>query len=252
MKKHILLTVLGGFLAFNYTNAQVTYAKPEEFKEIKKRTLIVQMLEEHPDDIADMQKKIDKEKKADKKAELEAELKAARAFVTDYNKYMKEAVEKHWGLNAKVEYKTVSEVAALRKSKSTNYTVLFYSESSSQRRDANGFRYFPELSIPTLNYSRIESGTVKVDYSYFIQFAGFRSEGGFRMADAVMSLKMMKNHIAEIEKQSKKNYTFKEYAEDQAKANCSQAKGKTVKMSRNSVHKKSTEDELRQDYTVGK
>ncbi|HLP10625.1 MAG TPA: hypothetical protein VK177_01770 [Flavobacteriales bacterium] len=229
--------------------SQITLAKADEWSDIKGRTLIVQMLEEDPEVIADMEKKISKEKKADDKAKAQKQLDDTRNFIKNYNKFMKDAVTKVWDLNKKVEYKTISEVKALRKSKSKQYTVLFYSESSSNRTDEYGFRYFPDMSIPTLNYSRIEEGTIRIDYSFFMASNGTNP---FTYADALLSLKLMKNHIAEIQKVGKKNYTMQDYAKDQGEANCKELKDKTIKMDKVYMHDKTTEADMKSNFTAGK
>jgi hypothetical protein len=251
MKKSIFFKLSLSFvLAFYMSNsfAQVVYAKPEEFKELKSRILLVQLLEEDADYVKDMEKKIAKEKKAADKAKAQQELDDTRAFIKNFNTYMKDALTKYWDLNKNIEYKTISEVKALRKAKSNKYTILFYSESSSNKTDAYGFKYFPELSIPTLNYSRIEEGEVKVDYSFFMP----ATTGKFSYGDIILSVKLIKNHIAEIEKSAKKKYTLKDYAGDEGKNNCSQLKGLPVKIDKVLMHDKTTEADMKSNYTGGK
>jgi hypothetical protein len=237
------------FISFaNNSFSQVVYAAPEDFKEIKKRTLLVQLLEENPTTIASLEKKVSKAKNEKDKAEAQEELDNAKQFITDYNKFIKDAVTKYWDLNAKVEYKTITEIKTLRETKSNKYTVLFYSESKSGNTDAYGVSYSP-LSIPTLNYSRIEEGTVKIDYSFFMTGVTFKK---MNYGDMILSLILMKNHIAEIEKSKKKKYTFLEFAKDEGKKNCSDIKDQTITINKDQVHDKTTEDELTKAFTKGK
>lgn len=61
------------------------------------------------------------------------------------------------------------------KSNKENYTVLYFSESVSEMKDDYGLTFFPDLTIPTLNYSRIEKNHLRVDYSFFIPNLGGQS-----------------------------------------------------------------------------
>lgn len=248
IKSPTFIILLLFILSMNKSFSQVVYAKAEEFKELKKRTLIVQLLEEDKSAIEKMEKNIAKEKKPDKKEAAQKELDDIRTFIKGYNEYIKTAVTKYWDLNEKVEYKTISEVKKLRESKSNKYTVLFYSESMNDRTDAYGFRYAPTLFIPTFNYSRIEEGTVKIDYSFFMCST---NHGKMSYGDVAFSLLLMKNHIAEIEKSGKKKYTFREYASDEGKKNCDSIKGKTFNMDKKQIHSKTDEKELKEKFTNG-
>ena len=156
MKNKLLTAILLLVFIIPALRAQITKAKPEEFKELKKRTLIVVMMEEDEEIMKDFEKYISKAKKPEDKQSAQKSFDEYKNFIKDYNTYMKEAITKYWGLNPKVEYKTITEVKALRKAKSKSYTVLFYSESSTNVRDGQGFKYFPDMSIPTLNYTRID------------------------------------------------------------------------------------------------
>jgi hypothetical protein len=152
------------------------------------------------------------------------------------------------GLNPKIEFKTTTEVKKLRKAKSKAYTVLFYSESSSRSNEA-GFRYFPDMTIPTLNYSRIEEGTVGVDYSFFMPYTNQRAlTNKLMLADLIISLKIMKNQIAEIEKLHKNGYTTKEYLKDQAKSNNKLVRSQKLYMDKGLIHKKTSEQEIKASY----
>ena len=166
MKSYIFLFTL--IFTSLSLQAQFSYAKADDYTEIKSRPLIVELLEVDEKLVANWEKKKNKEKKEDKKAAYQDRIDKYAVFVNDYNELIKEAVENNWKNNPSVVYKTTAEVKELMKSKSEEYTVLWYSETNSKRQDEFGFTYFPDFTVPTLNYSRIEKGRIKTDYCYFI------------------------------------------------------------------------------------
>ena len=216
--------------------AQYSYAKSEEFADIQARPLIVEQLEVDANLIEKWEKKAKKKKNA---AEYTAKINKYKSFVSDYNNLMKKAIEEHWGLNSGVTYKTTSEVKQMIKDDSEEYTVLWYSETDSKRRDDYGATYFPSLTVPTLNYSRIEKGRSKTDYCYFMHFSHNREEQ-VKYSDFVLSLKLMKQHMEYIVAEDKRKYAFHEYAEDQAKENCKDLPKQGLFLTEGSIHKKAT------------
>ena len=238
------------WLIVNPVSAQVTYSKPDEFSSIKKRTLIVELLEVNKKQIEKWKKKKSKTKKPKVSREYGNMILEYENFVKDYNSYIKAAVEKYWDFNSNIEYKTYTEVKKLRKS-SKKYTVLWYSESGSQTADEYGHKYFPDLTIPTLNYSRIEKGTRKVDYSFFMPNTGERKKNEIRLSDIIISLKLMKNQINQIEKIGKKRYIFKSYAKDQAKENCNKLSGKKLYINELTIHKNTSIGQIKSAYKAG-
>ena len=242
MKFNLLLfcfLIVGGSV-----QAQYSYAKSEEFANIQARPLIVEQLELDTKLIEKWEKKAKKAKKA---AEYNAKISKYKAFVTDYNTLMNKAVEEHWGLNSGVTYKTTSEVKQMMKDDSEEYTVLWYSETDSKRRDEYGATYFPNLTAPTLNYSRIEKGRFKTDYCYFMHFSHKRAEK-VEYSDFVLSLKLMKQHMDYIVANDKKKYAFHEYAEDQAEENCKDLPNEGLFLRDASIHKKSTLEGINSTY----
>jgi hypothetical protein len=222
--------------------AQITKALPEEFKEIKARPLIIEMLEVDNDFIEKQEKQIQRAKKQETKDDLKAEIENHKNFVAGYNKAINESVQKYWNLNKAIEYKTTSEVDKLRKAKNSEYTVLYFSESSTSVTN-NGHTYRPGINLPTMNYSRIEKIMGKVDYSFFMP--SIRLDGNeMAAADLVISLKIMKNHISEIEKTGEKNYTAKDFGKDQEKVNCSKLQGKPIFLDKKFLNDRTTEDEI--------
>lgn len=232
--------------------AQVTYAKPEEFKTIKNRTLIVELLEVDQRQIDEWEKKKGKlkEKKPTEAKKYAIMVDDYKSFVQDYNTFIKSAVEKNWDFNETVEFKTTSQVNRLRKN-SSRYTILWFSETTTSTTNAYGFNYTPNLSIPTLNYSRIEKGKIKVDYSFYMPYTGLRKKNVIKESDLLLSLKLMRNHILEIEKSGKKKFTFKNYSKNQASVNCKKLADKKIALNEVDVHKKATFSEISSAYKNG-
>jgi hypothetical protein len=237
MKKLSIFLLLS--IAIGITYGQTTKASPEEFKDIKARPLIVELLEIDDEFIQSRQKQLDKAKKAEAKAEIQADIDNHKNFVDGYNKAIQNLAQRFWDLNKSIEYKKRSEVDKLREGKSNQYTVLFFSESSTSVTN-NGHTFRPGINLPTLNYSRLEKNGGKVDYSFYIPSTGNELSD----ADLIISLKIMKNHIATIEKSGESGYTTKDYGKDQAKSNCSKLPGKTLLLDKASLNEKATADEI--------
>jgi len=148
--------------------SQYSFAKSEEFEDIQSRPLIVEQLELDQKLIAKWKKKAKKPKNS---REYNAKISKYKTFVTDYNTMMKRAVEEHWELNSEFIFKTTSEVNQLMKDDSEEYTVLWYDETDSGKKNDFGATFFPNQTVPTLKYSRSEKGRFKTDYCYFMHFS---------------------------------------------------------------------------------
>ena len=230
------------------TIAQVTYAKPEDFKNIKKRPLVVENMELNEKSVESLEKKISKTSNTEKKEKYKLELENYKKFVNDFNTYVKSTVKTYFNLNSEIIFKSTSEIKELLKAKSTKYTLLYYSESTSNRTDQYGFKYFPNLTIPTLNYTRAESGKIKVDYSFFMPYTGQRDRDEIKEEDFILSFTLMKNHIEEIEKTGEKKYSFRKYLEDQAKKNMPQLNNQTLIINKNQIHNGSSIESINEAY----
>ena len=234
MKIKLLLTALLSIF-FIQLNAQISYAKAEDFPDMKGRTLVVELLELDEKQIAQWEKKRDKAKKAEKKDEFQHNIDSYTNFVTTYNESIKKAIGEYWDVNPGVEYKTTSEVDQLMKDKSEDYTVLWYSESDSNRRDDFGYKYFPYLTVPTINYSRSEKGRRKTDYCYFLHFTHDRNDE-LRYSDLAFAMRLMKDHMAYIEANGKKKYTFHKYVLDTSEENCKDLNAQPLFIQEGAVH----------------
>lgn len=97
--------------------------KVEEIESVQHRKLIV-IIEEPKETVL---KKLTRRKK-------DSELQNYRAALDEYNKAMKEVVEKYWPWKSNgIEYKTYREVEALKKSKSRDYAIIYSISQSASR-----------------------------------------------------------------------------------------------------------------------
>lgn len=232
------------FIALNFSvQAQYSYAKPDEFSEIKSRTLIVELIELDDKIIENWEKKKSKAKKKEKIDKFQKKIDDYNSFITDYNNLIKKAIEEHWKVNPNVIYKTTSEVIDLIKNDSEEYTVLWFSETDSKRKDGYGATYFPDLTVPTLNYSRIEKGRRKTDYCYFMHYTNDRNNK-IKYSDFVLSLKLMDLHIDYIVANKKKKFSFHEYVLEISKENCKEFSGQTAFIQDEAVHKNTNISEI--------
>ncbi len=247
--KSKLTLLLSLLLFFSTAQAQNTFAKPEEFKTLKERTLLVELLVEDNAQIQKWTNKKNKAKKPEVAKKYESKIGKYREFITEYNKHIKEAVESIWDLNKNIEYKTTTQIRFMKNDKE-QYTVLGYEETESDMKDQAGQAYFPDLSIPTLTYSRIEKPHFKPDYSFFMPYLG-EKEDNISLAHLILSLKLMQQHILEIENSGKKKFTFKKYAVMQAKQNCPKLTGKDVAIIESRIHKKASLANIQKEYSQG-
>lgn len=108
-------TIILSFLYFTSSFAQFTPKnKPEDITELKKRTLLVGLLEEN---IKFVEKHSSKEQ--------ESILSDYRKEIKEYNDNLKAAVGRFWRFNEKIEYKSIKEIDDLRKAKElSKYAIL--------------------------------------------------------------------------------------------------------------------------------
>jgi len=243
-----LLFFVGLLLSLQPYFSQETYAKPEDFKALKNRPLIVQTMEVKESVISTIKKKKAKAKKPEKIKKYEKMIIDYRNFVKSYNTNIKIAIEKYWKLNTEILYKTKEEVEKIKDKKSSKYAIFWYSASTTS---GSGSIFNPSLSIPTLNYNRSEKGDVKIDYTFFMPYLN-KKENVVTLADFILSLKLMQNHIESIEKTGKKRYTFKDYAKEEAKKNCKDLAKKDLVISATDIHKKATLSQIDLAYKNGK
>lgn len=242
-----LLTFPGTFIQAQVQtqsyHAQTIGAKPEEFKEIVSRPLIVQVLEVDPGRIDYLEKRIAKAKKQALIDKYTSELERYKTFSESYNQNLKTAVEKFWKLNESVSFKTSSEVKKLVAEESTEYTILYYNEFNPM---GSG------LFIPRLNYTRIEymkEGTTllknkSIDYSFPLPYTNHLEYQEMTLGDFALALKMIMTQIETIQSGDNNKLTIKSYLSDKAKDNCPRNSFPSLMIDKEMVGKKDSETTL--------
>ncbi|HEX8549345.1 MAG TPA: hypothetical protein VF691_20455 [Cytophagaceae bacterium] len=163
--------------------AQPNHIKPNEYEKIFDRTLVIEVLEESPKILKQMEKATKKYPNA---------ITEYKSFLDKYNKYMKIALEKVWTLNKNVVFKTTSEVKALIDSKDTTTVCLYYSESGKVFYDYSSHLY---LKVPTLNYTRMEHHNKKIDYAVYLPISFLRPDDAFVESDIFFALQMIQINL---------------------------------------------------------
>jgi hypothetical protein len=239
-------------------NAQVVNAKSEDFKEITTRPLIVQLVSEDSYLVEDLEKRISKTSNAKRKTEIEAELNAYREFISSYNLLIKDVVKKIWQLNKEktIEFKTFSETQDIRRVNARNYSLLQFVQTKLWVTNDYGKETFTTKTIPTLVYSRMEKAepyddnfNKKIDYSIYLPFINSRSNQQLLESDLIIILKIMQNHIEEIQTYDKKNYTAFDFAKDQDEEFCDQLKGLTLLLDEKLLDKKTNKQDIGKAFT---
>lgn len=232
MKKTLLLLLcLVSFIAKAQINPKF-YGEPEDFKELKTRPLIVEILEEDPKTI----KKLSNPKKAD-------ELKDYQSFIKEFNADFKVYVQKYWKLNDKLEYKTVTEVNALNKAKNKSYAVLRFISLN----DTGNYGLKTGSTVPAIGYTRVESDRRGPDSKIYLPSRYFNTEKSLSEGDYKYSLEILQANVNWII-QNDKVLNFDKYAEKMAKDNCVKLNGKTLLVEDNMMMKGRSKDEAKKNF----
>lgn len=186
--------------------AQPIHIKPHEYDRIFERTLIVEVLEENPKVIKQMEKVSKKYPNA---------ITEYRSFIEKYNTYMKIALEKVWQLNKNVVFKNTSEIKALIDAKDTSSVCLYYSESGKVFYDYSSHLY---LKVPTLNYTRIEHHNRKIDYAVYLPISFLRPDDAYVESDIFFALQMIQINL-DYNNKNEKHLNASAFAHHQAMHN---------------------------------
>src|ERR1035437_5063902 len=190
------LSLAIGFIAassFMQLHSQIKdkiYGTAGDFKSFQKRTLVVELQEEDAKTI----EKLTKKKK-------DNELEKYKRFISDYNTFIKEAVDKYWTLNDKKEYKTAAEVKEIRDKKNSKYVIMSYYELTDKGGDVvtrSG------LEVPALLYGRAEKEPGRQpDYQIYLPSSYTRENSEYLKYDFAFAVQAMQANIQYIIKTSK-------------------------------------------------
>ena len=210
------------------------YGEKEDFKKMAKRTLLVETLEEDPDVI----------KRLSKKESRAQQLMDYKNFIVQYNQLIKLCVPKYWTYNANIEYKTETEIKALRKANSEKYVVLEYFELTDTEVD---FFERSSLTVPALRYTRIEQPLRKPDYKIYLPSSYVRTGNAYLEADFKVALEGMQDNINYVIKNDKTLH-FTDFSEKESEKNCSRLKSLTLMIEKSFLYKKTTAEEAQAAY----
>lgn len=228
--KNLFLIAILQFILPTMIFAQISdkiNAGKEDYPAIIKRTLLVELIEEDPKELADLQKKIDKAKKQEKKDEAIKEKENYSTHIKNYNSIIKPAVEKYWKFNKNIEFKTTSELKAISPQDHSKYVVLFVKFQGDN--GIHGMR--TGLTVPFFYYDRMERSIFNnkssslADYKIYLPTSGPDSQ--FSPADIIIAIRAMQANM-QYNSQNDKKKNFESFAKIMAKQNCGRLKNKTL------------------------
>ena len=234
MKKTI--TLIAAFVSVNLS-AQISskfYGNVEEIKQLKERVLVVETLEEDTKIITKLSKKKDDSKLIEYKQKI-----------AEINEKLKEYVLKDWTLNKKIEFKTTTEIEALRLKKVTDYALLRYFELG----DAHNFEKTRagQMYVPALAYTRLEAKLVQPDTKFYIPESFESKDKNYDDYSYKLSMNLFQKHINWIIENNKVEYLY-DYCEAEAVKNCEKLKSKKLFVKSGIMFKGRTEDQAKENY----
>lgn len=188
------------------------YGQPDDFKEMKNRTLVVELLEEDEKHVAKLTKK------SQRKEKFAVQLKKYQDFIVEYNEMIQLVVPKYWSFNDKIEYKTSSEVKKIREAENKEYVLLFYTELRESSTDTRVDR--ATLHVPALAYSRPERAKHRYDYKIYLPSSYIREGSNYFESDFKFALKAAQANINWIIDNNEK-LNFEDFCKEMAEKNCS-------------------------------
>ncbi|WP_300564994.1 hypothetical protein [Flavobacterium sp.] len=232
MKKLILTLVLILPLLVNAQASSYFHGGAKEFTELKKRALLVELLEEDPKIL----KKLEKPKNADK-------LVGYKNMIKYYNQEIQLYAKKYWTLNSSIEFKTATEIEALKEAKQ-KYAILRNLRLNDIDID---FGAKSNLYLNALVFTRIESDNKKADSQVYTP-ANSKYTGKYLYeADYRFCLEVLQANIEYIISK-KKNVNSEKYVELIAGENCPKVKEKTLLVKESMLYGKTKAEECIKAY----
>ena len=206
----------------NCIQAQINpkiYMKLIDLEKMKRRKLLVELIE--PDE--------DQLKKLEKKRKKEPEnYDRYMSMISDYNQFVQSAVKKYWRLNKEYEFVTTSQLDKMiilkGNKKSNDYAVLRLAELSDMDYV---FERKSDIGVMVLNYGRSEQLKNKPDYHIYIPKTKLRDFAMWTESEIELAVLMLHNNIDYIE-DKKKVVNFDGFQEASVIENCEKLNGGTV------------------------
>ena len=234
MSKSLTLLTFLFILISIYSYGQRSHAEPTDFPELFKRPLLVEMLEENEKIVKHLEKIAKKHPSA---------VNDYRSFIQNYNKNMRTAVAKFWVLNKDIEFMTTSKIDSLAHTKYFHYACLYYSEAAEQFVD---YKTGQNLVVPTLNYSRLEHHTRKVDYSIYLPVSFLKPQDNYIETDLIFGIQFIQRNIEYMVEKNKK-MSASVYAK-QFGTHCTQLEHKTLLLDKDAMEDSLSLSEIRNNY----
>lgn len=228
----LLMTIIPSLTFYS----QWGMAKPEELKELRKRPLIIQVLEEDEWFLEHLEKKMKRAKKEDEKVEIKKKIDDHKKFVSDYNKYMNTLAKELLTTHPEVITKTEAEVKKLKRSK--KYAVLYYSETGGSTR-------FESVFFPSINYRAIEKKKMR----YVFHIVG-RPYLQITKGELYLTLTMMEKHLNKMIKEGKRTSVISDMKMEQKK-NSYKLQGGDVYIDESKIGRKTNLKELQEEFKEG-
>lgn len=218
----------------------ISKGKPENFKELINKKLIVLLLEENPKTV----KSLSKPKYAN-------DLESYRMFIKQHNERFLDYVKKYWTFNSNnFEFKKASELDELMKNKKAdkNFAVLgFQILGDTDSNFATELSNKSDFGVGALFFSAPESrnGYVKCYINGF-NLKPINGEIIFE-EDYKFALETLQNSIKSFINNDKV-VNFRKYASNMIELNCSKLKSKQLLVNENALMKGRTEEGAKKNY----
>lgn len=245
--KYISLVLVLLSIQATTTHAQVISAGSGDIDQIINRPLIVELREMDEKLESFLEKKMGNAKSEEIQEKYASQKEDYENVIANYNEAIQIAVEKYFQQHESVTFKSPAEVEELKKSGSTEYTIMYYSDFTQMGTT---------LSIPTINYGRIETTSKKVDYSFYIPYTGHRDGGlvekeSIQVGDFAILFKLMQNHLEGIKDSGKKKYSFSAFAKNQASINCKDNAGLDLNIDELMIRNNQSQEKFNAAYAGG-
>lgn len=205
-----------------------------DFKRYDDRTLVVEILEQDAFAIAKLTKMKDDEPDA---------LDNYIEFVKTYNERLKAAVEKHWKITAKIEYKTPKEIKQLIEGRDRNSVILSPVEIGGSEK------YITRLegTAIQLTFYRSEKGADEPDYKIVLPYANTRKDWLNSQNDYMFTISMANRNINYMIDKRVTSDMF-DFMQSEAMANCKKMEKKELKIDEELLSPKADVKGIRKYY----
>lgn len=208
--------------------------KPTDIKGIAKRKLVVELLEENNDAIAELVKW---------RADYPNGEANYRNFIKTYNEFIQKAVAKYWKLNTVIEYKKAKEVNKLIDSRDKNSFILSAQEVGGTKDYITRFNGTAVMLV----FFRADKGPSTIDYKIMLPYSGSREDNSNIITDFYFTIQNAAANMSYME-DAKKTSDFLDYMESMVLKNCTTAKDKVLLIDRHLIIKKVDKKEVKEYY----